>query len=246
MSSRREPECTQQRLIVKDDGTVILLLGVGAVGKTTFVNSAAAKEALEVNHTLSSHGLNVNHYTVPHPDSKRAFVFIDPPGFDHSTVSDKVVMKTIIDWMKNACSPDAHFGGIVYLHNINADRFPAKNASKFQIERLSHPGLTSRTVIATAKWGLVNQEHKSSAELHATELKKYWEILSGRGARVGRFDNTKASAWDIVDTLLSGQEPLKLNVVQEELDRIHSSLLEKRKQKRSKGGFFSFLFRLFG
>lgn len=66
-----------------------------------------------------------------------------------------------------------------------------------------------RVVIATTMWGEVRKECGIRRE---QELKKdFWKDMLAHGCRTERFENTHASAWDIVGNLSEGDHaPVRL------------------------------------
>ena len=65
-----------------------------------FINAAVGDSVAKVNHALTNHELDVSHFIVQHPHhSRRSFVFVDTPGFDHTYESDVKILKRIIDWL---------------------------------------------------------------------------------------------------------------------------------------------------
>ncbi|KAF8056269.1 P-loop containing nucleoside triphosphate hydrolase protein, partial [Lyophyllum atratum] len=215
------------------------VLGDAGVGKSTFINAVAGQPVAEVHDRLTSSEPVVKHFMIEHPQRwTRSFILVEAPGFDHYSESDDEILKQIIDWLKASCHKDASFGGIVYLHDITKHRNNQLMVTgTFTLLGLSRPEPTGHVLLATVKWNRAQRDPQ--AERREQELKdKSWRLILKAGAQTCRFINTKDSAWGIIDTLLQA-EPLKLRILQQDLDRIHRALPKKSAPIRIKKGFFT-------
>ncbi|KAF8064975.1 hypothetical protein FPV67DRAFT_1782010 [Lyophyllum atratum] len=233
------------KFITKDSGVVILVLGDTGVGKSTFINTVAGQPIAEVSHRLTSSEPVAKHFIIQHPQrSTRSFILVEAPGFDNYSESDDEILKRIIDWLKASCDQDASFGGIVYLHDITKNRNTQSMVTgTFTLMGLSRPEPIGHVLLATVNWRRAQQDLQ--AELREQELKdRDWRMILKAGAQTCRFMNTKDSAWGIIDTLLQA-EPLKIRILQQDLDRIHYSLPRKSAASGTKKRFFASLFSIF-
>ncbi|KAF8149976.1 hypothetical protein B0H34DRAFT_618970, partial [Crassisporium funariophilum] len=155
------------------------LLGQTGVGKSTFINTAAGRTLAEVCEGLTSPELNVQHFIVQHPqDSTRSFVFVDTPGFDHLFASDEQILRIISEWMDKMCHPNACFGGIIYLHDINQIMNRSRIGTLALVE-LSCPEPANHILMTTVEWGRVRD---TRAEHHEQGLKaSNWKEILDQG-----------------------------------------------------------------
>ena len=135
------------------------------------------------------------------------------------------------------CDLDAHFGGIIYFHDITQDRggmdysrtWPAANLTKPDSATVRH------LLLATSKWDRVpSPAHKKDHEKKQEKLTKTaWLKPLGMGARVAQFANTKESASNILSELLREREPLKIMALHQDLKRIRSGWVKAAPRRRS-------------
>jgi hypothetical protein len=156
------------------------------------------------------------------------------------------VFQRLYDFTSNICckrcSADALFGGIVYLHDITQDRAVTYGPS-WPVGYLSRPEPARHLLLTTVKWDrAVSGPDYAERE---NELRRgVWKGIGEGGAKICRFSNTKSSAWDVINTLLELQ-PLELQVLQKELDRIRRATSKPTPPMQRKGIFarlFGFLF----
>ncbi|KAF8147713.1 hypothetical protein B0H34DRAFT_739004 [Crassisporium funariophilum] len=137
--------------------------------------------------------------------------------------------------MDKMCHPNACFGGIVYLHDINQSR----NQSRIEtltLVKLTCPEPANHVLMTTVKWGRIQQHSRD--EHREQELKtSVWKKILDRGARICRFINTQDSAWEVVDTVLQGGT-LELHIVQRDLARILRLFHPKLASNKPRRGFF--------
>jgi hypothetical protein len=124
------------------------------------------------------------------------------------------------------------------LHDISQCRDEHNGPTSMTPTKLSRPEPARHVVFTTVKW-----DDSKLAEQQPREIQlrtKIWKEMMEGGAQMCQFHQTKASAWNIVDTILQ-RPPIEIRSLRQELDRIHDGLPKEQPRKR-KGGFFSFLF----
>jgi len=129
------------------------------------------------------------------------------------------------------------FGGIVYLYDITQCRDSL--ATLVTPTTFFRPEVARNVVLATVKWK--EQDHLEAQERREQQLKKiHCKKMIGGGSQpeVARFMNKRQSAWSIVDSLLA--RPIKLRVIQGELDTIFGGLLQQSTAESKRQGLFSY------
>ena len=97
----------------------------------------------------------------------------------------------------------------------------------------------------TVNWDRMTKENEGAAIAREEELTaKAWKPVIKGAAQTRRFLNTHDSAWMAVDTLLE-LNPLGINVLQRELERICLTAKRIHKKPPARTGFFSSLFGLY-
>ena len=142
------------------------------------------------------------------------------------------------------CSANTLLGGIIYLHDITIQR--PVFAPAWPIGYLNRPEPAGHVLLTTGNWDRMTDVDERAANVREEQLKtSAWKAVVNGGAKTGRFLNTHDSAWMAVETLLN-LDPLKLHVLQKELERCASFARKVPKRRPPRKGFFSFLFGLFG
>ncbi|KAF9555463.1 hypothetical protein CPC08DRAFT_712004 [Agrocybe pediades] len=225
----------------------VLLLGLTGAGKSTFVNTAAESSRARVRRELTSTSVCVEKFLVDHPRKLTTLIFVDPPGLDHTNMSDGEVMKEISNSLGvlNKSIPDAKFGGVIYLHDISESKTQSAIGTTI-LTLLSVPEPSKHILLATTKWKKAMTDPEEHNARHSELVNGAWKGITERGALVGKFEDPDSaeSAWSLVDLLLDRQ-PLELQFAHSELTKVQQKLPTLRSQKRR--GFFTRLFkRLFG
>ncbi|KAF4614549.1 hypothetical protein D9613_003467 [Agrocybe pediades] len=225
----------------------VLLLGLTGAGKSTFVNTAAESSRARVGQELTSTSICVERFLVDHPRKLTSLIFVDPPGLDHTSVSDGEVVKKISESLGalNRSLPDALFGGVIYLHDISESRTQSPIGTTI-LTLLSVPEPSKHILLATTKWNKAMTDPEENNSRHLELVNGAWKQIRERGALVGKFEDPEnsESAWGLVDLLLDRQ-PLDLQLAHSELNALQEKLRTLTPQKRR--GFFTKLFKkLFG
>ena len=146
-------------------------------------------------------------------------VLIDTPGFDDTFRDDAQVLQEVANYLASIYRQDMKLSGIVYLHDITKNRMShggTANLAMFQAlcgdEPLKH------VILATTRWGVLGEDSLKSADAfeHELETKQaYWGGMIAKGSKVFRFQNTKESALEVLDSLISRREEITLQIQQE-------------------------------
>ncbi|KXN84718.1 hypothetical protein AN958_12145 [Leucoagaricus sp. SymC.cos] len=192
---------------LKQDDIIIAVAGQTGVGKSSFINKAAGRDILPVNHRLKPEPAEVQHVECSNPERypDRRVVFVDTPAFD-SEKDEKDVEKKLKKWLKRFSSRRVRITGILYLHRITDTKLsdpPARHLALLKsLCEGSVGGFPDRVVMVTTMWGVL-QSHATGLK-REEELQKYWDTLpkGSVGSRIMRFENSFDSAWSIVFALL--------------------------------------------
>ena len=96
--------------------------------------------------------------------------------------------------------------GLIYLHRITDNRMagsPHRNLRMF--EELCGDQAAKKVVLVTTMWDKVEQDTGVHRERELFE--NYWKTMITYGASTARFSNCAASAWSIIDPILSLKQP---------------------------------------
>jgi len=208
----------------RDTDVVIPIIGITGVGKSTFINTFLGEQVAPVGHTLNSRTDDIQHIVVPHPyENQRRLVLIDTPGFDHTKVGDREILRRIAVWLARSYSANMKLAGIIYLHEISQTHMPPVQRNLDMFTKLCGPGAIKNVVLATTKWGDVPKEVGWRRE----QLLKndYWKSMLDLGSILYRFESTRESACQIVNEILSCT-PLDAAQIQTELVDLNKTLAE--------------------
>ncbi|KAG6843382.1 hypothetical protein H0H87_005251 [Tephrocybe sp. NHM501043] len=198
----------------KPTDLVIAIMGASGSGKSTFINKVVGEDVAAVGHGLKSQTMGVKAYPFHNPGyPKNRIMLVDTPGFDDITTKDSDILRRIGAWLVRSYRFDMKIAGVVYLHQINNNRWQAtcqKNREFF--ERLCGKGAAKKIVLLTTMWDSVTQEDGAVRE---EELKSFiWSDMVRAGSAVMRAssDSTEQNMiavqqtpQSVIDFLLSRQ-----------------------------------------
>ena len=186
-----------------------------------FINLIAGKEVTTVGHELNSctaELLPVVIDSLPSnfPNDSR-LVLVDTPGFGDTYVDDADILRGIGSWLETMYNKgETRLAGIVYLHDISLARMMGstlKNLDVFQ--KLCGKGALKRVVLCTTKWSDIYQEEGEMRTRQLTEI--YWKEMVKGGSIVRKFEDSKKSAWEVIDSIIKEQTNMDALRIQEEL-----------------------------
>ena len=93
--------------------------------------------------------------------------------------------------------------GILYVHSISDFRLVRPSARSLHLlQGLCGEGALNKVILLTTMWKDVN---RSTGEQRESELRgRCWALMIKLGSRVARFDDTRESAWGVLESLLAG------------------------------------------
>ncbi|KAG1740775.1 P-loop containing nucleoside triphosphate hydrolase protein [Suillus paluster] len=209
---------------------VILVLGLTGAGKSTFINKAMGEDVLDVGHTLDSCTQDISCVPCLCPnDSSRHIIFVDTPGFDHSSGDDERILQHIAEWLARAYRAKTKIAGIVYLHEISLTRHGAYSKTALDIiSRLCGEAGLKNVILATTKWNDLQVE--AAAQKREKQLQVDWTRMLDHGSRMARFYGTTQSALDIVELILQ-KPPIDSLQIQQEMGRYRKGFSETEAAK---------------
>ncbi|OAP61421.1 hypothetical protein AYL99_03624 [Fonsecaea erecta] len=179
----------------------ILVMGLTGSGKSTFIQKATRDPSIKIGDDLQSVITEVQHYPMVH-NGYEVFL-IDTPGFDDGVLGDDDVLKKIAEFVNTVCSVEWTFGGIIYIHDITRVRMGNVGTLNVRVlEKFAGRENYKNISLVTNKWGeLTRPEVGLQREKQLQEHPSYWAEMRQTGcqARMCRFDNTEASAKEIID-----------------------------------------------
>jgi len=142
----------------------------------------------------STQGFESTKMQGPHYD----IVFVDTPGFDIRDLSEEKVLESLSEWLqKTFKTTRPPLSGLLYFHRITDNRkdgSPLHNLGIFK-ELLGKASLNN-IVLTTTMWDNIDEDAGSALE---GQLKAgYWQSMTLRGARMGRFLGTRQSAFQLL------------------------------------------------
>ena len=139
-------------------------------------------------------------------------ILVDTPGFNDTNVierNDTKILAQIVDWMK-ASYGEKKLSGIIYLHSISDVRMTGASITNLRMFRkLVGDENLNNVILATTRWGVTPYEDAVRREEELCNQDAFWKsmIAGGSGSKVRRFENTAASAAELVKEVLQmGQE----------------------------------------
>ncbi|KAG6833285.1 hypothetical protein H0H87_009460, partial [Tephrocybe sp. NHM501043] len=209
----------------KDTDVIIPIIGITGVGKSSFINILLGEDDVApVGHTLNSHTDHIQHIAYPHPYKAGCrVVVIDTPGFDHTTVDDREILRRIAVWLARSYDANMKLAGIIYLHEISQGNMSPVRRNLDTFSKLCGPSAIKNVVLATTKWGDIPQPLGDEREKLLRD--HHWKDMLDHGSVMFRHEGTQTSAQIIVDQILA-QEPLDAVQIQKELIDLNKVLAE--------------------
>ncbi|KAG6820501.1 hypothetical protein H0H93_016308 [Arthromyces matolae] len=177
-----------------------------------------------VGHSLNSQTNQIQHVVYPHPfQPGHRVIVIDTPGFDHTTVDDREILRRIAVWLAQSYDAQMKLAGIVYLHEISQGNMPPVQRNIDMFSKLCGSSAIKNVVLATTKWSDIPPDLGEQREKILKD--HYWKAMLERGSIMHRYEGTQDSARAIVDQILA-QDPLDAVQIQMELIDLNKVLAE--------------------
>ncbi|EMD33882.1 hypothetical protein CERSUDRAFT_141175, partial [Gelatoporia subvermispora B] len=185
-------------------------MGPTGSGKTTFVNTASESE-LEIGHNLTSCTEYVQMSQVI-TFKGRKVTLVDTPGFDDTNKSDTDILRNIALWLATTYEAGLKLSGVIYMHRIMDVRVNGVTRRNFKLFRdLCGETALVNVVIVTTRWDVVTPEEGERRERELATGDQFFKPALDKGARMVRYEGTRASAHAVLDLLLNARpQPLKI------------------------------------
>nr|KAK5434724.1 hypothetical protein LTR18_010219 [Exophiala xenobiotica] len=178
----------------------LLVMGMTGSGKSTFIQRATGDISIETGGGLLSVTREVKSYPVVHKGYE--IFLIDSPGFDDDSLSDDDVLKKIADFVNNIHNLNWTIGGIIYLHDISQARLRNTGTINIRVlETFAGRENWNNLSLVTNKWSDPKKPDELLREQQLQEHPRFWAEMCNAGgrARMCRFDNTEATAKQIIE-----------------------------------------------
>ncbi|KAH7400674.1 P-loop containing nucleoside triphosphate hydrolase protein [Phaeosphaeria sp. MPI-PUGE-AT-0046c] len=197
--------------------TVIAVMGVTGVGKSTFINHFSDEQTV-IGHGLEACTGKVEVYPSTLPNKTKLFL-VDTPGFDDTYRSDTDILKEIANWLSTAYEDKIKLAGIVYLHRIEDVRLGGAGMRNLRMfKALCGDNSLASVVLATTRWRNVDPDEGLLREQQLCSSPKMWKRMIDYGSKVMRQDRDEDSAYEILQYLLQRRKPVTLDIQVELVD----------------------------
>ncbi|KAF8627054.1 hypothetical protein AX17_006394 [Amanita inopinata Kibby_2008] len=188
-------------------------MGATGTGKTTFINLASGSNL------ITGQGLHSCTSSVQvAPQFKlngHNVLLIDTPGFDDTEISDTEILRNIASFMVSTYQTGKNLSGIIYFHRISDFRMGGISTRNFRMFRaLCGESSLKSVIIVTNMWGEVSPDVGEAREAELSSQDIFLKPALDKGARLMRHNNTRDSAWQILERFL-GNRPVVLRIQRE-------------------------------
>ncbi|PPR03432.1 hypothetical protein CVT24_012701 [Panaeolus cyanescens] len=213
---------------LKVNDIIIAIMGPTGSGKSNFIDVLTEHKERRAGATLTSCTTEIQAIRI-HSSNKALgdrLVLVDTPGFDDTNKTDVEILKMIGKWLERTYNADIKLSGILYLHRITDNRMsgsPHRNLRMFG--QLCGDQASRNVILITTMWDNIEIEVGLRREKELRE--KFWKMMLKHGSITERFDNREASAWRIVNSILTRSDTAKdILLLQEELVELRKNLNE--------------------
>ncbi|KAF9447340.1 hypothetical protein P691DRAFT_671702 [Macrolepiota fuliginosa MF-IS2] len=191
-------------------------MGLTGTGKTSFI-STFGKQDKEMKCSPDSCTGNISAVRVCLPGEDSGLVLVDTPGFDDTRKTNLQILKLISEWLERTGEKGVLLSGVLYLHRISDNRMAGTALEVLGLfKKLCGHDMYRHIVMVTTMWDRLRDENVGNLreeELRAT----FWAPVIRHGAVMMRYQNTKESAWDILEHILGGLTERRMLQLQREL-----------------------------
>jgi len=206
MTAPQPPQPQVQQIpAISSDDVVIAVMGVTGAGKTTFIQEITS-EQLVIGGSLQSCTQEVNAHLCNLAGYSKKIWLLDTPGFDDTYKTDAEILAEVAKYLGDLYANQILLTGIIYLHRIQDPR--AGNAAMRNIrtfKKLCGEDGLSRTVLVTTFWRNVEQEEGRKREGELLSRGTLWKFISDRGGKAFRYHQTKESAKEVVNYIITAK-----------------------------------------
>ncbi|KAF9439846.1 hypothetical protein P691DRAFT_689487, partial [Macrolepiota fuliginosa MF-IS2] len=179
------------------------VVGNAGVGKSTFINTAAAVDTLPIDQA-SKIDNEVQYVICSKPElyQDRKIVFLDIPAFD-SESDEQAIQNKLRHWLRVVISRRLNISGVLYLHRATEAEFSGASLMHLtslitMFEELSQSPIGVLLVLTMqAHLGLLTRLQRKKV------IQEKWNTLFSLGASQStRFEDSSYSAWEVLIDLI--------------------------------------------
>ncbi|KAF9004200.1 P-loop containing nucleoside triphosphate hydrolase protein, partial [Cyathus striatus] len=180
------------------------ILGPQGVGKSTFINKLVGRNEMKAVDDRRACTTNIQHTIMNNPrNPDQRLVIVDTPSFDLVHDDNMETLRQFSVWLAPCYIAGAKIGGVIYLQDVSAGfRYWIAHRNLEIYQKLCGPDSFHSWILGTTKWDRIEP---SAGRLREERLSNdYWKYMIDRGSLTYRFENTRRSAWNMVDKILDG------------------------------------------
>ncbi|SMR58339.1 unnamed protein product [Zymoseptoria tritici ST99CH_3D1] len=193
---------------------------------------ACFDQPIEVRQSRQSHVARAPEaFTFQHNGASNTLV--DTPGFNDTDINASDALKSIADWLDWECryQPRTRLTGIIYLQNVMDPRMTGSSLHDLKVFcELCGQDPLENVLLVTSRLGMAAKAESEQAERRETQLRTeqtYRAAMLAGGARMARFEDTQASALDLIASLAELVEQRALEEAKEAQDHKLQLVLEE-------------------
>ncbi|KAI1291688.1 hypothetical protein F5Y03DRAFT_403165 [Xylaria venustula] len=199
-----------------ENDVVIAVMGMTGSGKSSLISLCVDQE-VKIGHDLKSCTQDVETYVFHHPALRSGRVYlVDTPGFDDTNRKDTEILRTLGAWLTSTYTSGVKLSGIIYCHRINQTRMQGSALKNIQMFRsLCGDDALRKVVLVTTLWDIENLDIAVKREKELKETTQYWGGMVAKGSQVFRHDNTRHSAFSLIENFIRDSSKVVLGIQKE-------------------------------
>ena len=200
---------------------LIFVMGVTGVGKSTFIqyctgqhvdigdnlkpckpSNASMRSPSPLTHVFAG-TKKVETYQIPGTD----IYLLDTPGFDDPVMSDTEILQNITSFLEDCRADDVQIMGALYIHPITETKMKRSGLTNLlMFRKIVGKDNMHNIRLVTTKWTHEPRDRHESNEHQLATSEEYWKPLLDAGAEMVRFEDSWASAMEILRPLVQGED----------------------------------------
>lgn len=135
----------------------------------------------------------------------REVILYDTPGFDDSEGRDAEIFHALAGQLAKSYDMGIRINGVIFMQSVSDPRVPKSERCRSQlISKVVGAANYSHIAIATTMWDQIVPEFGKRNE--ANRADNVWKDMLNGGAEMLQYRNTKDSARDLLQQIVSNQE----------------------------------------
>ncbi|TFK24899.1 hypothetical protein FA15DRAFT_704203 [Coprinopsis marcescibilis] len=212
----RQPAFIDSKWNARPTDIIILVLGPGGSGKSTFITNLLATDAQK---PRVSSGTRVctkdfGPYIVEPPErfrqqlGGRRLVFVDTPGLDGTGDENSSTFQPFVVWMKSSYGENAKISAIVYTYPVFANRLNRHEVDNLSgLKRLCQGQQALPKLMLATSWWSMYPDQNERLQIEA-DLNCQWKSMLDLGANTTRLSKERDSAMllleEVTERVLAG------------------------------------------